>query len=226
MKQENSVELQGMLRSCEVSPFVQDGNRFVRMHLVTLHPVPESERIGAMPSDAYTKMHHFIRMSVPDGGQGRFVELQDLLGKEKSAGKQEMHPVRVKGTLGVDGERVFVACTPDGFSEEEKVLSGKNNKVLLTGVIKSVGNRENARVKVSLPDGSELPAFISKTVAPDAWAKFRNGKVKPGDTVLIQGPLVGDRVSDGKTSRYETFLNISSVKGVKLDKKMATGVSL
>ena len=39
-------------------------------------------------------------------------------------------------------------------------------------------------------------------------------------------PLVGDRVSDGKTSRYETFLNISSVKGVKLDKRMATGVSL
>lgn len=226
MKQENSVELQGMLRDCAVSPVLPDGQREVRMRLVTLHPVPPSHRMGDLPSDSYTHLQHFVRMRVPKGQEKPFMELSETLAKERREPGEGLHPCRIKGRADVEDGLIVVDCTPDGFTQEGKLLSSDNNLARISGTVRSFGNRDNTKVRVSLSEGKEFAAYISRAVSPETWEQFRSGRIRPGDTVLFEGPLFGEKVTDGKTRRVETFLNTMRVTNLSLARKQTPGVSL
>lgn len=223
MKNNNSVHLEGVVESCKLAGEVS-GKTVAKLSVITLHP-KEGIDAGASPSQKYERYRHMVRLVMDGEGVAVVKSLERELAMEKASSQPDiasLHPCIIEGTLrSQDGEN-FVEASNEGFSLTDRVRTRDNNVAHIVGkVISTSYTDESARIRVATAEGV-VNSFFPRSVNQAGWEAVSSGKLKKGDVVSMDGPMLSAEFSDGKKTLRTYMVTPHHISRQKLERKVSS----
>ena len=194
LKKNNKVHLDGVLEGFELVGATDD-HSFALASLVTLHARP-GVSVEAPQSERYAKIHHELRIVSNSGNVDALDSFSKAFGEARSKGVP--YPCSVDGHLFSDGNETYVVCGVDDLKRIDRIKTSGNNRVNITGEVVSTSHtNETATIRLKTDEGT-ISSFIFRRQNQSNWDMVVDGKVSKGDSLSIIGPLLSNRMTDGK----------------------------
>lgn len=224
MRSLNSVHLDGIVVSCEIAGTVE-GKTVAKLSVVTLHP--KEQPVGSEASvQEYEKIRHNVRVVASSQFAGTIRSLAEGLEAEGRSGAHGMHPCVVEGVLREQDGENFIEARDGCFSLTETVRTKGNNLARIVGKIQSVSYTDrSANIVLDTPQGRVF-SFFPRQVNASAWESVASGKIKKGDLISLQGPIMNMNFSDGKETMRTSMVVPHIIQKIRLNKAQGNGVSM
>lgn len=194
LKKSNKVHLEGLLENLEPIG-TSNGFSYALAGMATLHERPGAVKESS-PSERYAKIHHELRIVAGKGSE----EALELLSKTYEACRKKGEPYSccVDGHLFSDGNESYVVCKLDDLKHLDKISTSGNNRVNINGdVVSTSYTNETATIRLRTDEGV-FNTFVLRRQNQSSWDMVADGKISKGDSLSISGPLLSNRMTDGK----------------------------
>lgn len=216
MSKNNNIHLDGILEAFAIV----DGNDkrcLASASVITLHAKPDMPE-GTSPSELYDRLHHDIEVVAKPSDRNKLEVMGRAFAESKEKGS--VFPCSLDGFLFSDGSESFVVCKAEDFRKTDTVKTSANNRVNIVGVVSSFTyTDETADIKIKTDEGI-FSTFISRRENLPVWEMVSNGKIAKGDTLVLSGPLLSRRMTDGKTVLRSCMLSPHVFQKQKLEHKI------
>ena len=213
MRKVNSVRLEGALESCRTETG-EGGLTVARLSVVTFHPRPGVSP-DSKPSERFDREHHLVKVSASGEKAGQLRGLEEEFAAS-APGVVPFRPCSANGRLQMQGDVMYVDCKGEGFELTERLRTEKNNRVQLMGEVLSTSYTDRTASVVVDTGDCQVRSFISRNINADAWQRVSSGALKRGDGVLLDGPLLSSRFTDGKKTLFMCMVSPHLMQKVNL----------
>ena len=219
MEKTNSVHLEGHVGSVFI--LSRDENRTVAgLQFYTFIPKEGAPKTGK-PSERFDYMRHKVRVTAvgPDGD--RLLEIERICAADPG-----IHPYELKGVLRdlPDGSNL-VDCRIEDLKPTRSIQTNPelNNVAKIAGsVVSTTYSDRFAKVLIDTGQGN-VSVFFPKETFGEAWEAVSKGRMKKGTMLAIEGPLLSQEFTDGKSRFLVSVVTPHVMQQEKLTKRRRQG---